>query len=198
MNGYFVLGGGSGVLELPGFSRHYTGNLVGSRDKGQWVLDTGITPTIINIPARDKHVQVWCDHPPFEEALSLLDSNGTGPYASKLAAIPIPTGSVAVAVNVNVSTHGSLGMRFETPLYVYGLSDTQMKTSYLVWSTDESHINTILNTMPLRFLLYRFPVAESGSIFIQGEAVCSKWWRWLKNHTQLLHAFNALEQRMYG
>lgn len=201
MRGYYVLGGGSGHIELPTFEKQYSGNLVGSRDKGNWVLDSRVSPLTVNLPARDKQVDVWAtsNQEAFRIAVANLDASyGDAPYADKLHRIPVDGAFAGAVINTNVSTHGSLGIKVvDSALFVYGLTDTQLKTSYLVWSSVDD-IHRILSCMPLRFLLYRFPVMHTGAVFIQGEAICSKWWRWLKTHQQTLHAFNALEMKLYG
>lgn len=199
--GYFTIGGGS-PIELPTFeSSLHKGNLVGSRDKGHWCLETDWDTAQLDIPSRDKSVHLWADKnlSGLEQKLAHIDSDQTGmSYLQKLQSSFPNSEFSAFILNVNKDTHGSLALMANTPIFVHGLHDTQLKCSYLVWSDSLDRLNSIRSRDPLRFLLYRFPDLNNQIIFIQAEAVCSKWWRWMKSHQSQLHAFNALEYKLYG
>lgn len=199
MKGYFVLGGGKQPSALPGFDLTISGNHIGSRDRGQWCIDTELRLSTLNIPSRDKQVQVWAnDNGEFERDIGVVDSwLDDAPYRLKLSRIRerLPDDFVGAVNNVNTDTHGSLALVSNQGFHLYGLLDTQSQSCYMVWTLDPSFIGRVLNSSPLRFLLYRLPVANV--VFIPSEALCSKWWRWLKTSTSL-QAFNALERRICG
>lgn len=199
MKGYFVLGGGKHPSTLPGFDQTESGNHLGSRDRGQWCIDTILRRSTLNIPARDKLVQVWAnDEGDFARSVSTIDSwLDYAPYKMKLNRLreQLPEDFLGVINNFNTDTHGSLALVSNQGLNLYGLLDTDSQSCYLVWSTDPLFIGRVLEATPLRFLLYRMPM--TNVVFIPSEALCSKWWRWLKTSTSL-QAFNALERRICG
>ena len=207
LNGYFVLGGPStDLIPLPNFFNHYHGNHIGARSRGSWVIDTNFISHTINLPSRDKQVQVLVSEKRFEalfvELLSSIDSNYVNQnYRTKLTNIQTELDSefIGIVNNNNIDSHGSMGIVTNTnPFYMTGLHDTRFGSSYVLWSTDENFVHKILQSDPLRYLIYRFPTLVNSSLFFQSEAVCSKWYRWLKTHDSVLHAFNALERRLFG
>jgi hypothetical protein len=203
LDGYFNIGGGS-PIELPSFTEPTSHlNLVGARDKGHCALHTNWNDSILDIPARDKSVKLWSASDQGREALSRslshIDSSQSGSsYTEKLSFIRAQ--DAAFILNVNKDTHGSFALiSGNRQIHIHGLYDTQLKSSYLVWSLDKDRVDAIRHSDPLRFLVYRFPVLDGGRVvFVQAEAVCSKWWRWLKSHQSQLHCFNALEYKLYG
>ena len=204
LNGYFMLGGPANVsAPLPLFEEHYSGNHIGARARGDWVIDTDLDHAELIIPARDKRVELLAsDLLDFSEEIGGIDSSYSDmTYRDKLLIIQqrlVPS-FVGIVNNINVDTHGSLAVIFnEVPVYFTGLHDTQRNISYLLWSDDKSFVSRVLSADPLRYLIYRMPERTNFSIFLQSEAVCSKWWRWIKTHNSVLHAFNALERRMFG
>lgn len=203
LNGYFILGSVQASSNLPLFSKACSGSHVGSKSRGIWVVDSSFDSQIVNLPARDKQVQLWSNTGIFEFAnlISSLDSSYLGlSYKEKLNGVRsnLTTEFQGTVNNINSSTHGSLALLCNlNPIYLYGLHDTQLDSSYLMWSTNQDFVYSLMEAQPLRYLLYRFPVLENNAIFIQSEAICSKWWGWLKTHKSHLHAFNALEKRLF-
>lgn len=201
-SGYFVLGGGRGVLPLPTFTDvGEIGNLIGSRDRGHYALDTTLFKAEpVFIPTRDKTVRFWANadyHAQMKSTLSVLDSDMIGHnYVEKLRLAN--TAPELIIVNTTQDTHGSLALAFSRPLYVHGLMDTMLGNAYILWSTDPIRVSKVLGAHPLRFLVYRFPVTNQVCLFFQAEAICSKWFRWIKTSGSALQAFNALEHRLYG
>lgn len=204
LKGYFVLGGPQLPRELPCFEGHMKGNHVGSRNRGQWLLDYDLTEHSLHIPSRDKrlHLLSNVDNGAFYTSMETLDSSyGDVNYRAKLQTIQskLDGAFVGVVNNVSTSTHGSLAIiTNETRLHFYGLHDTQLETSYLMWTTDDSLLNKVLDDTPLRYLLYRMPSVCWTSVFLPGEVICSRWWRLLKNHSSHLYAYNALERKLFS
>ena len=200
LSGYFVLGGHNPPPVLKTFDLEHAGNLIGSRDRGHWQLETTLLKlNSLSIPSRDKTVHLWGSSSDLSSYVQDIDSKMPGSsYLSKLDAL-IPKHVSGVIVNSARDTHGSLALMVRgQPLHMYGLYDINLKSSYLLWSTGIERIQLLLNSDPLRFNIYRFPVSSDLCIFIQAEAVCSKWFRWIKTSQSILHAFNALEHRLYG
>ncbi len=195
-SGYFTLGSPAAAPPLPTFNHECSGNLIGARSRGQWCLETDmLKPGPLQIPSRDKTVHVWGSQE-FADSIRNIDSELPGhAYADKLRVLTRGSGLI---VNSTRDTHGSLALVILEPLYVYGLYDVRLQAAFLMWSTDPDRFREILNSDPLRFSLYRFPVTTSNHLFIQGEAICSKWSRWLRKSNSTLYAFNALEHRLYG
>ena len=200
--GYFILGG-SNPDELPLFKKMYFGNHIGLRNRGTWVFDTDLREETINIPTRDKQVQLFFndDGGKFNTGMTLIDSSADLPnYRAKLMRLQntLSDSFLGAINNISTSTHGSLALvTNQIPIYVYGLYDTQLGGSYLVWADSPQVVTDILCVQPLRYLIYRFPLLESSVLFLPSEAICSKWWRWFKTHRSVLHAFNALERRLF-
>jgi hypothetical protein len=221
--GYVVLGGSQTSLSLPTIDETFKGGL-GSTVRGRWVIESSLEGETLNIPARGKSVQLlypplsdsgqpWQDRDKvrrarFADAIAQIDSSYEGlNYRAKLNTVletvngnrMFGASFLGAVLNLSVSTHASIALLSSvTPIYVWGLHDQQLESSYLVWSTDERHLLEMLAAEPLRFLVYRFPILKDASMFIQLETVCAKWYRWNQNHKSVLHAFNALEWRLYG
>lgn len=204
LNGYFVLGGPQLPRELPLFAGNYTGNHVGSRNRGQWVIDCALHKQDLRIPARDKTVSLLSStaHAEFSNSMSNLDSSyGDSNYKGKLQAIQqeLPQDFVGMVNNQSTSTHGSLAViTNDIAINFWGLHDTQLDSSYLVWSNDAGFASRVLEHSPLRYLLYRMPALTHGSLFLPGEVICARWWRLLKNHSSHLYAYNALERKLFS
>lgn len=203
LDGYFNIGGGSHI-ELPSFPEPTARlNLVGARDKGHCTLHTDWSSSTLDIPSRDKSVTLWSASNQGLDSLSRglahIDSSQSGSsYTDKLSALR--HADAAFILNVNKDTHGSFALiSGNDQIHLHGLYDTQLKSSYLVWSLSPARVDAIRQLDPLRFLVYRFPTLDRGRVvFVQAEAVCSKWWRWMKSHQSQLHCFNALEYKLYG
>jgi hypothetical protein len=192
IKGYFVLGGTNPPqLPVTGFS----GNHTGTRTRGQFVISTEHQAVTVNIPSRDKSVAMWAPEyalTALQSRIAVLDSEPGPNYRAKLLTLlqDMPADFSAVLSNESTSTHGSLALLGS--LTYYGLHDSHTDTSYLFWGTPEDLLY-IQHTNPLRYLLYRFP--QMPGVFLPGEVICSKWWRWTRN-ASLLQAFNALEMRL--
>ena len=195
--GYFCLGGSNN----PPFQAELSGNHLGSRDRGHWGITSDLESTTLNIPSRDKQVQVWypdTDSGVFLYLMSNLDSSHENKtYREKLdrVADALQKDFIGFINNINVDTHGSLALVSNQDLHLYGIQDSSNQACYLVWSDELEFIQDILNKSPLKYLIYRFPM--TSRFFLPSEAICSKWFRWLKNNS-VLHAFNALERRICG
>lgn len=189
LSGSFALGGGD---TMPLFEPQ--DNLVGARDKGHLTLSTDIQSVDLSIPSRDKTVQIYSNHNNLSTFIETIDSNFSGlNYQSKLGQFGFEPDQYGLVVNKG--SHGSFAL-FGPSISVVGLHDTELKNSYITWSSDDSIIK-LIRKYPLRFLVYRFPPI-TDPIFVQAEAVCSKWWRWIRTHHSHLHAFNALEHKLFG
>jgi len=185
--------GGTGNPPLLPFTG-VQGNHTGSRVRGQFCISSDYEAHTVNIPSRDKQVTCWASYAGSALAarLSVLDADPGPNYRAKLlAAVEGLPNVVAALLNTSTSTHGSIALIGSQTSY-YGLYDQQSDTSYLLWGTPED-LRMLQVQAPLRFLVYRFP--SMPVVFLPGEAICSKWWRWTKSST-LLHAFNALEMRL--
>jgi len=193
LTGYFVLGGTGNPPALP-FTGVASGNHTGARARGQFVIDTDLESHTVNIPSRDKTVTSWMsqDGQLIATRLATLDAEPGPNYRTKLISLfeDLPD-LFGALVNVSTSTHGSIALVGEQVRY-YGLYDQQSDTSYLLWGA-ESDLHTLQRMYPLRYLVYRFPPMRV--VFLPGEVICSKWWRWTRN-ASLLNAFNALEMRL--
>lgn len=185
-------------LFLPEATTRVTGN-IGARTRGLWTIISDFESTMLNIPTRDKQVQLIA--PSFEIAtqLSQLDSADGVNYRAKLRSLQGDRADDyhAVVINHNMSTHSSFGVISCVELYVWGLFDQQLEQAYLLWSTDPQLLRAALYPNPARYLIYRFPVLYWDCLFLQIETVCAKWWRWTQ-HGSILKAFNALERRLLG
>lgn len=187
------------ALPLPPASLSVTGN-IGARTRGQWAIVADMESRVLNIPARDKQVQLITNSFHIESTVSQLDSMDGSNYKAKLQQLLSDAGPgfQAVIINHNVSTHSSFGIvTAGSELYLWGLYDDQLGQAYLLWSSDMNEIVNVAASNPLRYLVYRFPVLQWDCLFIQIETICIRWWRWTKNGTTL-RAFNALERRLLG
>jgi hypothetical protein len=220
LSGYVVLGGAQPPIALPlsysddEHSTLFEGH-IGARTRGKWLVTSSLTSHCLNIPSRDKQVQLLYKaavseakrDAQFVASMETIDSEHSGlNYRAKLnevlkslKATSQPDEFVGAVLNLSSSTHASIALlSYDVPIYVYGLYDQELESAYVVWSTDPEQVPSILASMPLRFLLYRFPLLTNNCMFLQIETLCAKWWRWNKNHQSTLQAFNALEWRLYG
>jgi hypothetical protein len=204
LNGYLALGGAQLPAPLPCFEASVKGNHIGSRNRGHWVFDTYFQKTVLNIPSRDKQVESFTstDCSLFSERLSGLDSeNEHLTYKGKLNLIlpELSPNFIGIVNNISTSTHGSLALVCrDAGLHFYGLFDTELDYTYLMWTSEAGFLAEVLESKPLRYLVYRMPILTNNSVFLPGEIICSKWWRLTKNHSQVLYALNALERRLFG
>jgi hypothetical protein len=202
-SGYFNMGGGS-PYTLPVFSPNSSGgNITGSRHSGSWLLETDLSCLEIDIPSRDKTVKVWGSSDNRTQfllsKLAIIDSDLPGTsYRDKL--IEHNTGATAFILNINKDTHGSFAIVAgpNTTINMFGVLDTKLGSSYILWGTGHEKLSALLNSDPLRFLVYRLPPVNDSCVFVQAEAICSRWWRWTRTNQSHLQAFNALEHKLYG
>lgn len=190
--GYFVLGGASKPPPLPlgDLEKGLKGNHTASRTGGDFFICCDYPKQTVNIPTRDKRVDLWSPNVSvLAEHIATLDSQPGENYRAKLLPL-LKHVSEGVINNISTANHGSIAL-LGLPSF-YGLHDNQSGSSYLVWCTEED-LNLLLIQHPLRYLVFRFPSMKV--VFIPCELLCSKWWRWTKSHS-LLHAFNALEMRL--
>lgn len=201
LSGYLALGGGHEVI-WPQF-KDYLGEGVGPR-RGRWALNTDLKTNTLSIPSRAKQVQLFYSTDPgtFASLMSTIDSDQGPNYKTKLRTVlenlsPDFTGLVN---NISMSTHRSLAiLTRETRIHFYGLFDTKLKGSYLVWSSDPKEIQPLIDEEPLRYNLYRFPILEHDVVFVPQERLCALWWTWIKRSDySALQPFNALERRLFG
>lgn len=203
-SGYFVLGCSPGVRPsgrlLPTFTPDTVHSpLMMARNRGLWFLDSSLPRgEVINLPSRDKQVTVWTEYyAEFRDVLGRIDSELPDlNYADKLA--NLIHGMDGIVVNNARDTHGSMAIVFHSPLLVYGLHDAEEATSYLFWTTDPTRLSRMLQLRPLKYAVFRFPTRDTTILFLQAEAICFKWQRWLRSNPSVLQAFNALEHRFYG
>lgn len=195
MKGYFVLGSRMGIPpDLPTFTPTYSGNHTKAKGRGKFVICTDLEQDVVNLPSRDKQVLLWSTSPEkFRARIQVLESTFGVNYRSKILSIldDMPQDFIGAVNNINQSTHGSLAIVGSSISY-FGLFDTQSDSAYLMWGSVED-LRSIQIHSPLRYLVYRFP--QTPAVFLVGESVCSKWWRWFSNFNTL-HAFNALEMRL--
>jgi len=152
----------------------------------------------LNIPSRDKEVQLWATHGnDFMSRLAVIDSWCTGStYSEKIGMIAhaSPANFVGFVNNINSDTHGSVALVCPSGITVTGLYRTDKTGAYLVFHPSAMPAPS-LDYNKNEFLHYRFP--EMQSLFLHSESVCAKWWRWTTN-SSVLQAFNALERRLCG
>jgi len=172
---------------------------IGARTRGLWTLISDLESRTLNIPSRDKQVQLIANSFHIEQQVAQLDSTDGPNYRSKLRQLlsEVGAGFEALIVNHNTSTHSSFGLISGPELYMWGLFDQQLEQSYLLFSSDVNALVYAIAENPMRYLVYRFPVIEHDCLFIQIETICAKWWRWTQNGS-ILKAFNALERRLLG
>lgn len=141
---------------------------------------------ILNIPSRDKEV-IFCGYQD-SDALRTLDSSEGANYRVKLVNSGIDLTKSSLIINK--SEHNSIAA---IGCVAYGVHDLKTQANFYAFSNQDLKEELRLRE-PLRYLFYRFP---KGTAFIQIDAVLAKWRRWEKNHG-VLHAFNALEHKLYG
>jgi hypothetical protein len=200
LKGYFVLNsdGTPPPLDIFHGEPPTSGNHISARGRGNWSLSP-FPELTVSIPSRDKQVEIRSPvASQLYQRVSVLDSSPGPTYRSKLLDLlgymddlVCEGPRIAVLNNISTSTHGSLALLGD---FVYfGLHDPQANVSYLMWTTEPGDLPMLQARYPLRYLVYRFP--QIPVVFLAGESVCSKWWRWTKS-APLLHAFNALEMRL--
>jgi hypothetical protein len=199
--GSLSLGGKQTPIQLP-VTTQATNQISGrlAHTRGHWLLASDRPYETISIPSRDKQVELFGDLTVLRAHIETLDSTEGPNYLSKLTELMeshTTDGFLGALVNVNTSTHSSMAFVARRPIHFYGLYDTQLDHAYIVWSTDPTVLQQVVQPNPLRFLVYRFPVLHNSCMFLAFEAVCAKWWRWTRNGVDLL-AFNALERRLFG
>lgn len=186
--GYFILVGNN---PLPTFSVEVIGTVGSTRDKGGFCLESTLVPQTLSIPSRDKQVILWTSKDIISRIATIDSFMGSADYQSKLEAMQLAVQGVIL----NKGQHSSVALLGN--FFCYGLFDTQLRSAYYFFTDDDSDLSRVLGSDPLRYLVYRFPLLKTAC-FIQSEAVCSKWWRWMKTHNSVLHAFNALEHKLHG
>lgn len=203
MAGYLCLGGGQ-ELDLTHLFFHYVGAPVGPH-RGRWALKTNLFHQAISIPARDKRMGLLSsdDHATFLASMEQLDSQWPDqPYREKLRQVVSQLSGpfVGVVNNFSTSTHHSFALLSRAmPITLIGLFDSQLRSTYLVWSTDPNQIEQLLQLYPMRFLVYRFPLVVDDALFFPIERLCSRWWRWIqRSDFAALQPFNALERHLFG
>jgi hypothetical protein len=204
ISGYFVLGGPQLPRDLPLFAKTYKGNHVGNRNRGQWVVDSGLFKQTLNIPSRGKSIELLSstDHELFAASMATLDSEyGDVNYRSKLQHIQnqFSADFIGMVNNISTSTHGSLAIICnDLPVHFWGLYATEIESAYLLWSTSVDKCSLLLEHSPLHYLQYRMPTLHRNALFLPGEVICARWWRLLKNHSSHLYAYNALERKLFS
>lgn len=199
--GYLCLGGGQELEFWP--DCRLVGQPIGPH-RGRWKLEHTFQSTTLSIPSRDKQVQLLfsCDLSIFAPKIATIDSSEGRNYRTKLRVLlpDLGPGFVGVVNNLSADNHHSLAILTKTtPVHVYGLYDTNLKSTYLFWSDDPSRIEAVLQVYPLRFLLYRFPTLVNDVLFLPIERLCSQWWGWMRtSESGPLLPFNALERRLFG
>lgn len=199
LRGYFVLGASTEAdLALSKHPIFYNPTAQGSvpMRSGSWGMVTDLPTTTVNIPTRNKRVQVWANSkaPPFLADLSALDSAAGINYGSKfLSMVDKAPGSLGFAHNDN---KGQPSIVVFGGLTYFGLHDQKEKVSYLMWTDDLQDLVWVRAQDPLRYLLFRFAMPKVA--FLQPNMICSKWRKWAAPNdlSNLLFAFNALEKRL--
>jgi hypothetical protein len=199
MRGFFVLGapGVPAPIDSHIFADVVVGNHTGSANRGHWRLSDLPESQTINIPTRDKQVILWSsiksEERKFYNLVSVLDSEEGTNYKDKLMTLrsKMDDSFIGIINNISTSTHGSLALVGN--FVYYGLHDVSSGTSYILWTEDPEDLFQLQRQYPLRYLVFRFP--PMPVVFLPGEILCGKWWRWTKS-SSLLHAFNALEMRL--
>jgi hypothetical protein len=189
IRGYFILGGGS--VPLPTFTGELVNTVGSTKDKGGFCLESDLPMQLMNIPSRDKQVMLWTSDDILSRIATIDSFMGSTDYQTKLEAMNLGVQGVIL----NKGQHSSIALLGD--LLCYGLYDTRLHIAYYFFTDSKADLSRVLSADPLRYLIYRFPALETAC-FIQSEAVCSKWWRWMKTHQSVLHAFNALEHKLHG
>ncbi len=161
----------------------------------------------IEIPQRDKHFEVNATldlgfsvlaQEKLTSAFSTLDSMYLGePQHYKLMqtqkALEESLGFHQACL-VTTGKHSSVNfITSQTPLYMIGIYNND--ETQLLWSSIQNLDEFVRQSFGQQYLLYRFPIIESGALFISTQAACSKWWRWAPKGPLL--AFNALEVMLF-
>jgi hypothetical protein len=85
-------------------------------------------------------------------------------------------------------------------IFVTGCYDTVNKSVRLMFSTDNSWIQSIRSAEPTRYVFYRYPNISGSPLFLHTQSLCSRWYSWTNTFTEtdgVLKAFNALETVLY-
>jgi hypothetical protein len=106
-----------------------------------------------------------------------------------------------MAVINNTSEHASFAILSQkTVVYVIGVYDTVNNSVRLVWTTDDTFVETVREHAPTRYTFYRFPEVYDRPLFLYTQSVCAKWYSWSRTFNGIdgiLRAFNALENFLY-
>ena len=186
LSGYFSI---NGDTPLPTFPLESLNAHLMPNEKGLLVVDTDLPQYGFDIPSRDKRVLHFGS---YSDSVKTIDSAFPGmSYADKLFHLGLCKDT---GVIVNITEHGSFAVLGS--FYAWGLCEVKSKSVYYLFSTDPDRVKAILEIDPLKYFVYRFPT--SPVVFFQAQGIRAKWWRWVTNHKCLLHAFNALEHKLYG
>lgn len=86
------------------------------------------------------------------------------------------------------------------PIHLVGIYDAVNTSVRLLWTTDETDIDTLRADDPTRFVFYRYPVVDNRPLFLHTQYIISRWYRWNKLFTgpdSMLRKFNALETFLF-
>lgn len=114
----------------------------------------------------------------------------------------LPGAQPFTATIVNTGEHGHFGILSQwKDVYTYGVYDTQNFGVRFVWTTDEWFMNDVKAVDFTRYVFYRFPTLQDRPLFIYSQAVCSKWFGWMKifkgQPDCILRAFCSLENYLF-
>jgi len=197
MRGFFSLSG-KARMPLPTFT-HFA-------DWGRGIcgIDVeGWASRKLSIPTRNKQVLLLTENGAdlgnFTDFMATVDASEGANYQEKLRAFleGCDAGFRGLVVNLNTSNYVSLALVAASEVFVLGVQDQHTETCYVVWATEESDLQALLDTDPLRFLIYRFPKLENDALFFSIETLVYKWHKWGQTHASTLLGFNALERRLF-
>ena len=185
----------------PVFDDPQTGKHTDGAFKGTWWFSPeGSVKNTIYLPQRDRTVEIYAtinkdQEIDWEQHMASWDVSDSQTQYEKLDNLrfelpdAVDNASIHMKYNTNSLGTWSIIRKSANPIYMYGLSNE--RTVYLLWSTsDIAHSIRFLD--PGRYSLFRFPF--SWQVFLNTQAICSKWWRWSsKFGPDTLRMFNALE-----
>lgn len=175
--------------ELPIFNSFKLSTHIPNRDNGLVYIESPFIKEIY-LPQRDKNIFIYSkgnNHIDYESVMKKWDV-GSGTQMDKLKGLVNLVDS-PLAFDAK-GEHGSISIVTNKKLYCTGIITN---VSIYLTITETDIIPRLRHIYPNRYFFFRLKDVDNR-IFLNTQAICSKWWRWNKvfsNNT--LSCFNALE-----